>query len=67
MSPACAFKYTASQVMSIGELARRANVRASAIRYYESLGLLAPPARVAGGREYGDDALDALKPGYAHG
>jgi MerR family transcriptional regulator, redox-sensitive transcriptional activator SoxR len=46
--------------MRIGELARRTNIRASAIRYYESLGLLAPPARVAGRREYGDEALDAL-------
>jgi DNA-binding transcriptional MerR regulator len=61
MSRACDFKYTASQAMRIGELARRANIRASAIRYYENLGLLAPPARVAGRREYGDEALDALK------
>ena len=47
--------------MRIGELARRANIRASAIRYYESLGLLAPPARVSGRRDYGDEAFDALQ------
>lgn len=47
--------------MRIGELARRANITASAIRYYEKLGLLAPPARVAGRREYGNEALGALQ------
>jgi MerR family redox-sensitive transcriptional activator SoxR len=36
----------------IGELARRAGIRPSAIRYYESIGLLPEPRRVAGRRRY---------------
>jgi MerR family redox-sensitive transcriptional activator SoxR len=46
--------------MLIGEVARRAGVRASAIRYYESIGLLPTPARVAGRRRYGPDTLHTL-------
>ena len=46
--------------MAIGELARRAGLRASAIRYYESIGLLPPPARVAGKRRYDTAALQHL-------
>lgn len=38
--------------MSIGEVARRAGVAPSAIRYYESLGLLPVPARSGGKRRY---------------
>jgi MerR family transcriptional regulator, redox-sensitive transcriptional activator SoxR len=44
--------------MKIGELARRANLNASAIRYYEKMGLLAPPHRSGGQRRYPTDALD---------
>lgn len=43
--------------MKIGELARRAGVNASAIRYYEKLGLVAPAMRSAGQRRYTDDAV----------
>jgi len=46
--------------MQIGELANRAGVQASAIRYYESIGLLAPQRRVGGWRVFGDDALERL-------
>ena len=46
--------------MQIGELAKRAGVQASAIRYYESIGLLAPQSRVGGRRVFGDDALERL-------
>jgi MerR family redox-sensitive transcriptional activator SoxR len=46
--------------MSIGELARRAGVRPSAIRYYESMGLLPEPERVAGRRRYAPDTLQTL-------
>ena len=46
--------------MKIGELARRAGLRASAIRYYEKLGLLAPPYRAGGQRRYSLDALDRV-------
>ena len=43
--------------MLIGEVARRAGVRASAIRYYERIGLLDQPARRNGRREYGTDVI----------
>ena len=46
--------------MKIGELARSANLHASAIRYYEKIGLLAPAARVNGQRRYPAEALDRL-------
>jgi MerR family transcriptional regulator, redox-sensitive transcriptional activator SoxR len=46
--------------MKIGELATRANVSASAIRYYEKVGLLPAARRVSGRREYADDALARL-------
>jgi MerR family transcriptional regulator, redox-sensitive transcriptional activator SoxR len=38
--------------MLIGEVARRAGVAASALRYYEREGLLPPPARSANRRTY---------------
>jgi len=44
----------------IGELARRAGLRPSAIRYYEEIGLLPAPERVAGRRRYGDHVLQRL-------
>ncbi len=43
--------------MKIGELAARANLNASAIRYYEKCGLLAAPQRFGGQRRYPSDAL----------
>ena len=46
--------------MTIGELARRARIQPSAVRYYESFGLLAPAARRAGHRIFADDALARL-------
>ena len=46
--------------MKIGQLAHRAGLHASAIRYYERLGLLAPPHRVGGQRRYSPDALDRV-------
>jgi MerR family redox-sensitive transcriptional activator SoxR len=44
----------------IGELAEKAGVATSAIRYYESIGLLPEPYRVSGQRRYGDDTLARL-------
>ena len=45
----------------IGELAERTGVSAPTIRYYESLGLLKPPARSnAGYRRYSDEAIQEL-------
>src|SRR5437868_5401074 len=35
--------------LTIGEVARRAGMRTSALRYYESVGLLPAPRRVYGG------------------
>jgi DNA-binding transcriptional MerR regulator len=43
-------------LVTIGELARRSGVSASALRYYEELGLLPPPARVSGQRRYPESA-----------
>jgi MerR family transcriptional regulator, redox-sensitive transcriptional activator SoxR len=43
--------------MKIGELARRAGLNASAIRYYEKEGLLAAPYRAGGQRRYSDEAV----------
>jgi MerR family redox-sensitive transcriptional activator SoxR len=45
----------------IGELAVRAGLAPSAIRYYESIGLLPQPYRVSGQRRYGDDTLARLR------
>jgi MerR family transcriptional regulator, redox-sensitive transcriptional activator SoxR len=46
--------------MKIGQLAASAGVNASAIRYYERMGLLAAPHRVGGQRRYPGDALDRV-------
>jgi MerR family redox-sensitive transcriptional activator SoxR len=43
--------------MKIGELADRTALNASAIRYYEKVGLLAAPHRVGGQRRYPGDAV----------
>jgi hypothetical protein len=40
------------RLLTIGELARRTGVAASALRYWEELGLLATPTRVSGQRRY---------------
>ena len=50
---------TAGQ-LSIGEVARRAGVKPSAIRYYEQIGLLPPPARRSGRQRYDPGVLDRL-------
>ena len=44
--------------MKIGELAARTGINASAIRYYEKIGLLAAPYRSGGQRLYAESALD---------
>lgn len=46
--------------MSIGEVARRAGIEASAIRYYESEGLLPEPPRSGGRRRYDASVLEWL-------
>jgi len=46
--------------LTISEVARQAGIRASAIRYYESVGLLLPPQRVSGQRRYHAEILRRL-------
>ncbi len=46
--------------MRIGEVARRAGVRVSLIRYYEEVGLLPEPDRVSGQRRYDAGVLRRL-------
>jgi MerR family transcriptional regulator, redox-sensitive transcriptional activator SoxR len=43
--------------MSIGELARRAGVKPSALRYYEGIGMLPSPERANGRRRYDGEVL----------
>ncbi len=43
--------------MSIGEVARTVGVRPSALRYYESVGLLPSPERTNGRRRYDGEVL----------
>jgi DNA-binding transcriptional MerR regulator len=47
---------TPGALLTIGELARRAGVTTSALRYYEELGLLPAPARLSGQRRYPESA-----------
>jgi MerR family redox-sensitive transcriptional activator SoxR len=46
--------------MRIGEVARRAGVRVSLIRYYEEIGLLPEPGRLSGQRRYDGTVLRRL-------
>ena len=46
--------------LTIGEVARRAGIATSSIRYYERVGLLPPPERVHGQRRYDADVLGKL-------
>jgi MerR family redox-sensitive transcriptional activator SoxR len=48
------------ETLSIGEVARLAGIRASAIRYYESAGLLPVPPRASGQRRYEPRVVDRL-------
>lgn len=49
-----------SDEISIGDLARRTGLRTSAIRYYESCGLIAAQRRAGGKRLFGSDAVERL-------
>ena len=46
--------------ITIGEVARRTGLRASAIRYYEKIGLLPKTERINGQRRYGRDVFNYL-------
>ena len=48
-------------MMPIGEVARRAGLATSALRYYERLGLLPEPRRDSGRRRYDDSILLRLR------
>ena len=46
--------------LAIGDVARRTGIRPSALRYYESIGLLPAPKRVNGRRRYDASAVQML-------
>jgi MerR family redox-sensitive transcriptional activator SoxR len=46
--------------LSVGEVSRRSGIPATTLRYYEAVGLLAPPPRWAGRRQYNEEVLDTL-------
>ena len=48
-------------LLSIGEVARRAGIATSAIRYYESEALLPNPERRSGRRVYEESVLERLR------
>ena len=47
--------------MRIGEIARRVGLRASAVRYYERVGLLPAPPRESGRRVYAESIVPRLQ------
>ncbi|ORA20716.1 helix-turn-helix domain-containing protein [Mycobacterium arosiense] len=47
--------------LTIGEVARRAGVAATTLRYYEQIGLVPEPARLGGQRRYDDAILTRLE------
>ena len=51
---------TNDELLTIGELARRAGVATSAVRYYERRGLLRPDSRQSGQRRYRTESLRLL-------
>ena len=48
------------EALTISEVASRARLRPSAIRYYESIGLLPAPRRISGQRRYDASVLQRL-------
>ena len=47
--------------LTIGEVARQTGVAATALRYYEQIGLVPEPARLGGQRRYDDSILARLE------
>lgn len=47
--------------LTIGEVARRVGLKTSAIRYYESLGVLPQPERISGQRRYTAETVRRLQ------
>ena len=52
--------------LRISDVARQAGLQASAIRYYEQIGLLPKPERESGQRCYDEAALYRLARVYSH-
>ncbi len=50
-----------TDMLTIGEVARRAGLRASAVRYYEQIGLVPAPDRVSGQRRYAPGSVARLR------
>ena len=50
----------ADDTLTIGELSQRTGAAPSALRYYEEIGVLEPPARVSGQRRYDPEAVGAV-------
>src|SRR6266581_570342 len=48
------------EALTIGEVAQRAGIRASAIRYYESVNVLPVPQRINGRRRYDSRVFERL-------
>jgi MerR family transcriptional regulator, redox-sensitive transcriptional activator SoxR len=51
---------TTQPSLTIGQVAARAGLRTSHIRYYEGIGVLPEPERRSGQRRYGEDVLHRL-------
>jgi MerR family transcriptional regulator, redox-sensitive transcriptional activator SoxR len=51
---------TEPERLTIGEVSRRSGVKATTVRYYESLGVLPEPERLSGQRRYTVDVLRRL-------
>jgi MerR family transcriptional regulator, redox-sensitive transcriptional activator SoxR len=49
------------ETLAIGEVAHRAGIRTSAIRFYEEIGLLPAPERVSGRRRYDASTVQRLR------
>ncbi len=48
-------------MLTIGEVARRAGIAATTLRYYEQAGLMPAPARLGGQRRYDESVLPRLE------
>jgi len=55
-----AYREGSGGAVTIGQIARKSGLRASAIRFYERTGLIPKPSRVNGQRRYDDRVLDCL-------
>jgi MerR family redox-sensitive transcriptional activator SoxR len=51
----------AQGMFTIGQIAARTGLRASSIRHWESVGVLAAPERVSGSRRYGEGVIRQIQ------